>query len=109
MNEFIPVCIGKKQSIKAVPFRKKSFIPVSVKKGDDMPLVSVKVFKGALTNEQKAQIQTKITDIMTEIEGKGKEEFRQHVWVVIEEIEDKNWSFGAVPGSLELLKAFVDS
>ncbi|MFO7962426.1 MAG: tautomerase family protein [Desulfobacterales bacterium] len=74
-----------------------------------MPFVTVKVFKDSLTDDQKQQIQTRITDVMTEVEGKGKDEFRQHVWVVIEEIEDKNWSFGAVPGSLELLKAFVDS
>lgn len=74
-----------------------------------MPFVNVKVFKGALSDAQKQKIQTKITDIMTEVEGNGKEEFRQHVWVVIEEIEDKNWSTGGIPGSLELLKAFVNS
>jgi 4-oxalocrotonate tautomerase len=78
-------------------------------KGKTMPFVTVRVFKDALTDEQKARIQTGITDIMTEVEGHGKEEFRQHVWVVIEEIEDKNWSTGGVPGSLELLKAFVES
>ena len=50
-----------------------------------------------------------ITEVMTEVAGRGKAEFRQHVWVVIEEIEDKNWSFGGIPGSLELLNAFVKS
>ena len=72
-----------------------------------MPFVTVRVFKDSLTDEQKAKIQSGITDVMTEVEGHGKEEFRQHVWVAIEEIEDKNWSFGGVPGSLELLKEFV--
>lgn len=74
-----------------------------------MPFVNVKVFKDSLTDDQKQEIQTKITDVMTAVEGKGKEEFRQHVWVVIEEVEDKNWSIGGVQGSLELLKAFVNS
>jgi 4-oxalocrotonate tautomerase len=74
-----------------------------------MPFVTVRVFKDSLSDEQKAKIQTGITDVMTEVEGHGKAEFRQHVWVAIEEIEDKNWSFGGVPGSLELLNAFVKS
>ena len=74
-----------------------------------MPFVTVRVFKDSLTDEQKAEIQSKITDVMTEVEGRGKEEFRQHVWVAIEEIEDKNWSVGGMRGSLEMLKAFVES
>ena len=74
-----------------------------------MPLVIVRVYKDSLTDEQKAEIQSGITDVMTAVEGHGKEEFRQKVWVVIEEIQDKNWSLGGVTGSLDRLKEFVNS
>ncbi|GAB6146089.1 tautomerase family protein [Desulfocicer niacini] len=73
-----------------------------------MAFVSVKVIKDLLTDEQKVKIQSGITDVMTSVIGEDrKNELKQNIWVVIEEIQDKNWSFGGEAGSLELLNIFT--
>ncbi len=69
-----------------------------------MPFVNIRTIKGALTTEQKQELQQRITDLMVEIEGHGNETFRQFVWVMIEEEESENWSIGGNQVSLEMLK-----
>ena len=69
-----------------------------------MPFVNIRTAKGALTTEQKQELQQRITDLMVEIEGHGNEIFRQFVWVMIEEEESENWSIGGNQVSLEMLK-----
>jgi 4-oxalocrotonate tautomerase len=70
-----------------------------------MPFVNVRTLKGALTSEQKAELQRRMTDLMVEIEGQGNKNFRQFVWVMIEEEDPANWSLGGVQASLSLLDA----
>ena len=50
-----------------------------------MPFVNVRTLKGALTPEQKTELQQRLTDLLVEIEGQGNKNFRQFVWVMIEE------------------------
>ena len=59
-----------------------------------MPFVNIRTAKGALTSEQKKELQQRITELMVEVEGRGNEAFRQFVWVMIEEEELENWSIG---------------
>ncbi|TAK61375.1 MAG: 4-oxalocrotonate tautomerase family protein [Dehalococcoidia bacterium] len=70
-----------------------------------MPFVNVRTLRGALTAEQKQELQRRITDVMVDIEGAGNKNFRQFVWVMIEEEDPANWSLGGVTPSLELLDA----
>ncbi len=70
-----------------------------------MPFVTVRTLKGALDEAQKETLQTRITDLLVEIEGRGSEGFRQFVWVLIEEEEPSNWSLGGHQLSLDALKA----
>ncbi len=70
-----------------------------------MPFVNVRTLKGALTPEQKTELQQRLTDLMVEVEGHGNKNFRQFVWVMIEEEDPANWSLGGVQPSLELLEA----
>ena len=69
-----------------------------------MPFVNVRTLKGALTAEQKRQLQERITDLLVEVEGHGNANFRQFVWVMIEEEDPVNWSIGGIQASLELLE-----
>lgn len=70
-----------------------------------MPFVKVHTVKGALNEEEKARIKEQITDTMVAVEGGGNPDFRQHVWVLIEEIEGANWSIGGVEPSAEMIQA----
>ncbi len=74
-----------------------------------MPLITVHVLKGALDQSERQTIQQRITDVMVDVEGRGKEAFRQYVWVIIEEEEPPNWSVGGQPLSLEGLDAVSGS
>jgi len=69
-----------------------------------VPFVNVRTLKGALTAEQKRQLQERITDLLVEVEGHGNANFRQFVWVMIEEEDPVNWSIGGIQASLELLE-----
>ncbi len=59
-----------------------------------MPFVNVRTYKGALSADEKKELQKRITDLMVEFEGKGNREFGKLVWVMIEEEEPENWMLG---------------
>ncbi len=59
-----------------------------------MPFVNIRTFKGALSNQERKELQTKITDLLVQYEGKGNPEFKKFVWVMLEEEEPKNWMLG---------------
>ncbi len=69
-----------------------------------MPLVNVKTLRGALSDELKAELHKKITDVMIEVEGRGKEQFRPYVMVMIEEMEPQNASIGGRQASAEFVE-----
>lgn len=76
-----------------------------------MPLIQIKVFEGALTDEKKTEMISRVTDVVAEIEARphAKEKLLPHTWCVIEEVPAANWGIGGQPSSLELLKALLES
>jgi 4-oxalocrotonate tautomerase len=59
-----------------------------------MPFVNIQTIKGIMTDDEKATLLDRITDLVVEIEGKGNAEFRKDVWVRIDEHEPESWSLG---------------
>ena len=72
-----------------------------------MPLVTIRTMKGLLDEEQKKELHKRITDLMVEIEGNGKEEFRQLVIISIDEEESINFSMGGVMATPEIMKSVL--
>ncbi len=69
-----------------------------------MPFVNIKTLKGALTETQKQDLHRKITDVMIEVEGRGKPEFRNYVMIMIDELEPQNASMGGRQANEEFVK-----
>ncbi len=69
-----------------------------------MPFVNIKAVKGVMSEEDKARLIAKVTDVVVEIAGGGSEEFRQGTWVVIEEIEPSHWGAGGKPADLAAVR-----
>ena len=69
-----------------------------------MPFINIKTLKGALTDAQKQELHRKITDVVTEVEGQGKPEFRNYVMIMIDELEPQNASMGGRQATREFLK-----
>jgi 4-oxalocrotonate tautomerase len=70
--------------------------PVShpLRKGDDMPIVQVKVLKGVFDGSEKQEIISRVTDAMVSVEG---EPLREFTWVTVEEIESGDVGIGGNP------------
>jgi 4-oxalocrotonate tautomerase len=69
-----------------------------------MPLVNIRTMRGALSDAQKAELHARVTDLMVEIEGRGRPPFRPFVTVMIEELEPPNWSMGGKQASEEFVR-----
>lgn len=69
-----------------------------------MPFIHVKVIEGVFSSEQKAQILSKLTDAMVEIEG---EVMRPVTWAVIEELKSGDWAIGGKPLTTADVKAMA--
>jgi 4-oxalocrotonate tautomerase len=69
-----------------------------------MPFVNIKTLKGALTDAQKQELHRKITDVVIEVEGQGKPEFRNYVMIMIDELEPQNASMGGRQATGEFVK-----
>lgn len=69
-----------------------------------MPFVNIKTLKGALSEAQKTELHKKVTEVMIEVEGRGNQQFRPYVTVMIEELEPQNASMGGRQGSEEFVK-----
>jgi len=74
-----------------------------------MPFAKIVTVKDALNTDEKRLLKEKITDALVEIEGGGNPDFRQHVWVVIDEIEGENWSVGGLEPSAEMIQAIKEA
>lgn len=69
-----------------------------------MPYVNIKTMRGALSDDQKAEMHAKVTELMVEIEGLGRPQFRPFVTVMIEELDPPNWSLGGKQASDEFVR-----
>ncbi len=74
-----------------------------------MPFVNIKTLKGALSAAQKQELHSRIADVMVEIEGRGKPEFRPYVMIMIEELEPANASIGGRQATEEFVMQVAES
>jgi 4-oxalocrotonate tautomerase family enzyme len=74
-----------------------------------MPFIQIKVLEGALSEEQKNEMISKVSHIAAEIEARPypKEKLLPHTWCIIEEVPPAKWGVGGQPTSLETLKALL--
>lgn len=56
-----------------------------------MPLITVHLIENVFNSEEKAEMITKLTNTMVEIEG---EAMRSVTWVKIEEVKEGQWGIG---------------
>ena len=75
-----------------------------------MPLINIKVLKGALSKEKKEEMISRVTQVVAEIEARPhpKENLIPHTWCLIEEVDFGNWGIGGNPVTPELLKAVLE-
>lgn len=69
-----------------------------------MPFATIKIIKGALSDEQKLELHKRFADLIVEIEGKGNEELRKFVFLTIEEEDPINMGIGGMAATPEFLK-----
>lgn len=69
-----------------------------------MPFVNVRTAKGLLSPARKRELQTRITDLLVELEGNGDPAFRPYVSVLIEEQDPENWAMGGTHVTAELIR-----
>ncbi len=67
-----------------------------------MPLITVKVFEGELTQQQTADIILRITEAVIPFVG---ERLREATWVLVEEVKSGAWGIGGKPFGLPELRA----
>lgn len=70
-----------------------------------MPLVQISVPQGALSQEQKRELVSRITDVVVDVEGIP--QLRPTIHVLVNEVADGGWGTGGKVWTLEALtKAF---
>lgn len=57
-----------------------------------MPYINVRITKGGVTAEQKAQIVAEMTDTLRRVLGKKPE----HTHIIIDEIDPENWGYAGM-------------
>ncbi|MCW2663079.1 MAG: tautomerase [Mycobacterium sp.] len=68
-----------------------------------MPVVQVSVPAGVLSNDQKQQLISRITDVVVDVEGIP--QLRGGVHVLINEVADGGWGTGGKAWTLQALRA----
>lgn len=71
-----------------------------------MPLIEVKVFKDELSDDQSAELISRITDAVAETTS---EKLRDVTWVIVNEVNDGHWGVGGNALSLEDVKKIMAS
>lgn len=74
-----------------------------------MPLISIKVLKGMLSEEKKKEMIARVSEVVAEIEARPypKEKLVPHTWCLIEEVDMAGWGIGGNPITPEMLKAVL--
>ena len=75
-----------------------------------MPFVNIKVLKGTLSNEKKAEMIKKVSETVAGIEASPnpKDGLIPYTWCVIEEVEFENWGIGGNQVTPEILQAVIE-
>jgi 4-oxalocrotonate tautomerase len=63
----------------------------NTRKGETMPLITIKVFEDELSNSQAKDLIHKVTEAVIPFIG---EKLRDNTWVLIEEIASGSWGIG---------------
>ncbi len=74
-----------------------------------MPFVNVRTVKGLLTEQQRKEIQDRISDVMLEVEGRGNPDFRKYIMVLVEEHDATAWSVHGGGLTPEVVQGLVAS
>jgi 4-oxalocrotonate tautomerase len=72
-----------------------------------MPYLNLRTVQGLLNDEQKKYLMEKFTEILVEVEGGGDPDFRQMVWIQIDEQEPENWQIGTMRPDSNQIAGFV--
>ncbi len=74
-----------------------------------MPLVNIKTLKGALSEEKRKEMISKVSEIVAEIEARPfpKEKLLPYTFCLIEEVDMQNWGIGGKTVTPEMLKAVL--
>ena len=75
-----------------------------------MPYITIRVFRGALSEEKKREMMSRVSETVAEIEARPnpKENLLSYVWCVIEEVNFGDWGLGGNPVTPETLKALLE-
>lgn len=76
-----------------------------------MPLIRINVLQGALSEEKKKEMISRVSEVVAEIEARPypKEKLLPNVWCIIDEVPPAHWGVGGQPLSLELMKEMLSS
>ena len=69
-----------------------------------MPLIQISVVEGALTNQQKSQIISNVTESVLAVYGEG---LRPHTWVIVNDVKSGQWGLGGQGLTTEAVKALM--
>ena len=74
-----------------------------------MPFINIKVLKGTLSNEKKADMIKRVSETVAEIEASpaSKDNLVPYTWCVIEEFDFENWGIGGNQVTEEMLQAVI--
>lgn len=61
-----------------------------------MPLITVKLYEGRLTEETSPVLIEKLTNVLVEVYGEG---MRAHTTVLLEELPARHWGVAGKPGA----------
>ncbi len=75
-----------------------------------MPFINIRVLKGTLSKEKKAEMIKRVSETVSEIEASPSpnEGIMAYTWCVIEEVEFDNWGIGGNPVTPEILQAVIE-
>jgi len=69
-----------------------------------MPLIQISVVEGALTDQQKSQLISKVTESVLAVYGEG---LRPHTWVIVNDVKSGQWGLGGQGLTTEAVKALM--
>lgn len=74
-----------------------------------MPFINIKVLKGTLSYEKKADMIKRVSETVAEIEASPnpKDGLVPYTWCVIEEVDFENWGIGGNQITEEMLQAVI--
>jgi len=75
-----------------------------------MPFINIKVLKGTLSDEKKAEMIKRVSETVAEIEAipSPKDSLLGYTWCVLEEVDFGHWGVGGNAITPEVLQAIIE-